>query len=110
MASEGRGADLASDYRAFLTPLPPGEGLGVRILFSSVALAVVSRPLVVTPSIPSPQKPISGHILSFLRACVMMGPTVALDGASASVGTSRHAGISRVDPTRAVFALGCGSG
>jgi hypothetical protein len=51
----GRGADLASDYRSFLTPLPPGEGPGVRINSSSVALAVVSRLRVVTHSNPSPE-------------------------------------------------------
>jgi hypothetical protein len=50
---EGRGTDLARDYRSLLTPLPSREGPGVRINPASVALAVVSRPRVVTRSFPS---------------------------------------------------------
>ena len=49
----GRGTDLASDYLPLLTPLPPGEGPGVRMNLSSVALAIISRPPVVTHSSPS---------------------------------------------------------
>ena len=49
-APEGRGAHLPRDYLHFLTPLPSGEGPGVRASFFSVARAVVSQTWAVTPS------------------------------------------------------------
>jgi hypothetical protein len=52
---EGEGRILPVITAPSLTPLPPGEGSGVRNTCSSVALAIVSRPRAVTHWIPSPE-------------------------------------------------------
>ena len=52
---EGEGRILPVITAPFLTPLLAGEGSGVRNTCSSVALAIVSRPRVVTHLNPSPQ-------------------------------------------------------
>ena len=53
--SVGEGRILPVNTAPFLTPLPAGEGSGVRITCSSVVLAIVSRPRVVTLLNPSPE-------------------------------------------------------
>jgi hypothetical protein len=52
---EGEGRILPVITAPFFTPLPSGEGLGVRNTFFSVALAIVSPPRVVTRSNPTPE-------------------------------------------------------
>jgi hypothetical protein len=51
----GEGRIVPVMTATFPTPLPAGEGSGVRHTCSAVALAIVSRPRVVTPLNPSPE-------------------------------------------------------